>query len=343
MLKLKGHDEKLSNLGKIGDNETNISSNLGKIGANESAISSNLTKLNNLNLKVNAKILDWLLREAFNISLNIVISSKLNNIKNNTSIKIKKDIYEKTFTILNTSTNYNSKKIADMYIKSNFTTYVIIKINANYNYSYDNSNNFSHIYKFYNNNQKFKEIKLDHNKTLNVMNDKFNLPGVNSTRINLLIYLISNNNNNSSADLFDYNTVKITYNDNVDTSKIDMNTDNISSNLGKIGTNETNISSNLSKINTNVTNISSNLSKINTNETNISSNLEKIDTNETNISSNLTKIKDIISNKTYLKNVYNVLFYDERTQIDLKNLFYEKVFDINSNPNDFIEIDFKMS
>ena len=30
-----------------------------------------------LNLKVNAKILAWLLREAFNISLNIVISSKM--------------------------------------------------------------------------------------------------------------------------------------------------------------------------------------------------------------------------------------------------------------------------
>ena len=29
---------------------------------------------NNLNLKVNAKILAWLLREAFNISVNIVVS-----------------------------------------------------------------------------------------------------------------------------------------------------------------------------------------------------------------------------------------------------------------------------
>ena len=85
-----------SNLTKIGNNETNISSNLTKIGSNEPNISSNLTKINSieknnlkipnevyndkydiLNLKVNAKILAWLLREAFNISLNIVISSKM--------------------------------------------------------------------------------------------------------------------------------------------------------------------------------------------------------------------------------------------------------------------------
>ena len=126
-----------------------------------------------------------------------------------------------------------------IYIYSNFTKDGIIKINANYNYSYDDSNNFSHIYKFYNNNQKFKEIKLDHKS--NVINDKFNLPGVNSTRINLLIYLVNNNNNNSSANLFDYNTIQIIYDDKVDTSKIDINTNNISSNLEKINDNKENI------------------------------------------------------------------------------------------------------
>ena len=87
------------------------------------------------------------------------------------------------------------------------------------------------IYIFYNNYQNFKEIKLDHNKTLNVINDKFNIPVVNSKKINLLIYLLNNNNNNSSVELFDYNTIQITYNDNVDTSKIDTNTDNIASNF----------------------------------------------------------------------------------------------------------------
>ena len=45
LLKLKGYDEKLSDLSKIGNNENNISSNLGKIGNNENNISSNLGKV----------------------------------------------------------------------------------------------------------------------------------------------------------------------------------------------------------------------------------------------------------------------------------------------------------
>ena len=49
-----------------------------------------------------------------------------------------------------------------------------------------------------------------------------------------------------------------------------------------------------------------------------------------------------MNNKTYLKNVYNILFYDKKTQIDFKNLFYEKLFDVNPNKNDFIEINFKI-
>ena len=45
LLKLKEHDEKLSDLSEIGDNENNISSNLSKIGDNENKISSNLSKI----------------------------------------------------------------------------------------------------------------------------------------------------------------------------------------------------------------------------------------------------------------------------------------------------------
>ena len=56
------------------------------------------------------------------------------------------------------STNYNSKKIADIYINSNLTTNGIIKIDANYNYSYGETNNFSHICKFYNNYQNLKKL-----------------------------------------------------------------------------------------------------------------------------------------------------------------------------------------
>ena len=73
-------------------------------------------------------------------------------------------------------------------------------------------------------------------------------------------------------------------------SKINDNSNDISSNLSKIGDNENNISSNLSKIGDNENNISSNLSKIGDNENNISSNLSKIGDNENNILSNLSKI-----------------------------------------------------
>ena len=48
LLKLKGYDEKLSDLSKIGNNENNISSNLGKINTNKNNISSNLGKIDNI-------------------------------------------------------------------------------------------------------------------------------------------------------------------------------------------------------------------------------------------------------------------------------------------------------
>ena len=58
--------------------------------------------------------------------------------------------------------------------------------------------------------------------------------------------------------------------------------------------------------------------------------------------SEIDYLKNNIS-KSYLKNIYNILFYDKKTQIDFRNLFYEKVFDINSKQNDFIEMNFKIS
>ena len=44
----------------------------------------------------------------------------------------------------------------------------------------------------------------------------------------------------------------------------------------------------------------------------------------------------------YLKNVYNILFYNKKTQIDFRNLFYEKVFDVNASINNFREINLKI-
>ena len=222
----------------------------------------------------------------------------------------------------------------------------------------------------------FKEIILHHNDYLNNtsnIRESFNFKTPDTSKIEVYIYLVNNKNDNTSIDLFDYNSIRFVYNDNVITSLIDINKNNTSSNLDKIGTNETNISSNLDKIDTNETNISSNLDKIGTNETNISSNLDKIGTNETNISSNLDKIgtngtnvssnldkigtneANISSNlisinynedniaynlseivniknnisKSYLKNIYNILFYDKKTQIDFRNIFFNKSYEMN--------------
>ena len=81
-----------------------------------------------------------------------------------------------------------------------------------------------------------------------------------------------------------------------------------------------------------------------TNKNNISTNLINIRGNEDNIlnnSSEIYYIKNNISNP-HLKNIYNILFYDEKTQVDFRNLFYEKIFNIDAKQNDFIEINLKM-
>ena len=90
--------------------------------------------------------------------------------------------------------------------------------------------------------------------------------------------------------------------------------------------------------------ILSNSSKIDTNENDISTNLIKINTNEDHIAYNLSEINHIKNNnsKPYLKNIYNILFYESKTQIDFRGIFFEKVFDVNANKNDFIEMNFKI-
>ena len=60
---------------------------------------------------------------------------------------------------------------------------------------------------------------------------------------------------------------------------------------------------------------------------------------------NLSEINYIknINSTQYLKNVYNILFYNKKTQIDFRNLFYEKVFDVNASINNYIEMNFKIN
>ena len=69
-----------------------------------------------------------------------------------------------------------------------------------------------------------------------------------------------------------------------------------------------------------------------------------INTNEDDIAYNLSEINYIKNNisKPYLKNVYNILFYNKKYQIDFRGIFFEKAFDANANKNYFIEMNFKI-
>ena len=80
------------------------------------------------------------------------------------------------------------------------------------------------------------------------------------------------------------------------------------------------------------------------NKNNISTNLINIRGNEDNIAHNLNEINYIKNNnsKSYLKNIYNIISYNSKTQIDFRNLFDEKVFAVDAKQNDFIELNLKM-
>ena len=66
------------------------------------------------------------------------------------------------------------------------------------------------------------------------------------------------------------------------------------------------------------------------------------------IQDSLDNVKDIennfekIENSIKLKNIKNMLFYDERDQINFKGIFFNKTFELNIKKNDFIEIDLRM-
>ena len=84
--------------------------------------------------------------------------------------------------------------------------------------------------------------------------------------------------------------------------------------------------------------------QVNTNARDISTNLSKINSNEDDILSNLNEINYLKNNKStqYLKNVYNIKYYDYKKQINFNESFFNKTFNLNLKKNDYIEIDLKM-
>ena len=155
LLKLKGYDEKLSDLSKIGDNENNISSNLSKIGDNESNISSNLSKIgdNESNIFSNlSKIGD----NENNISSNLSkirdnennISSNLSKIDNIKEFLISPEDFKKAFNIEKQIFMFNRTRhfyiIFEKEIIYDFTKHSLLFIDVNIHYEYENLLNDYH-------------------------------------------------------------------------------------------------------------------------------------------------------------------------------------------------------
>ena len=122
------------------------------------------------------------------------------------------------------------------------------------------------------------------------------IDGVNNTTVDCKIYKTYNSN-----------FLSIKYHRKINLISVNNNLgdleNTILSNSSKIDINKDDISTNLIKVNSNVGDISSNLGKINTNKNDISSNSGQINTNKSDISSNLGKINNI-KKTIMLKNIY---------------------------------------
>ena len=332
-LKLNENNNKINDLIGVDKNiKKDILSNSGLISTNTNDISDN-SELISINEE--------------NISSNL---SKLNDIENN--LILVDDIYNETFPISRFSLKWKDYRIFYRQIFSNFTTNGIIKINAKYNYVYDENYTLKHIYRFYNNKRQFKKIELDHDRSSNVINDKFEIQGIDSNRIDIAVYY-ENNTDSKKIELVGINTIQINYIEN--DYKLDINKNNISSNTGLINTNTSNISDNKDLIDTNKSSISSNLKKIGDNTSSISTNLGKINTNTSSISTNLGKINDnkddIIALKTSnIKAFYNldqIFIYDIENgyqTVNKDNHFhiFEKEITYDFIKNSYLEIALKV-
>ena len=331
---------------KINDNETNISSNLLKINDNDDDIDEIRSNLNNIKNDLSDFKINYSIQNLFLFDINV----------------------ESTYTLNRENPEFN---IFSYNLEDDFKSNVILEFNCKilYNYnSYNSIGHLTHIYKLYDENNKliyeYKFLKANAGDNLSAylnQNDLFYVKLNNNytiIKIKLFLSIIDKNKTVTCKLLntFKSNFLVVKLYKKINTLSVNNNlTDlesNISSNLSKINNNSSDISSNLTKIKNNSSDISSNLTKIknnssdiSSNSSDISSNLIKINSNEDDILTNLNEINYLKNNKTiqYLKNIFNILIYDSKIQIDFReDIFYEKIFDVNANQNDFIEIFFKI-
>ena len=275
-----------------------------KINDNSSNISSNLSKINDNDNDIDE------------------IRSNLNNIKNElTDFEINYSIQNLFIYNIDVEQNYTLNKdnptssIFSYNLEDDFKSNSILEVNCKILYNYTSYNNIGaliHIFKLYDKNNEliyeYKNLKSNSGDNLSAFLNHFDLfyvklnKNYSIIKIELILSILDNISKSVSCKLL--NTFK--------------------SNFLYI--------KHYKKINT---------LSVNNNLTDLENDILS---NKNDILSNLNEINSIKNNnsKSYLKNVYNTLFYDKKTQIDFSNTFYEKLFDVNANKNDFIEMFFKI-
>ena len=316
LLKLKGYDDDLS---KIDTNENNISSNLGKIGDNENNISSNLSKIgDNINAikLVNKNSQD----NRADISSNL---SKINDNEKSISTNLEK-IDNFTQYILQSGKDFEEKYIIEKQIfkfNKNKHFYTMFEKEIEFEFT-KNSLLFVKNHMYY----KYENLSNDYHRLQHEYNiyDGDNL--IHKYLFNKDTYydesldpILHTNEDFCICFKKNYNKIKI---------NLQLHRHN------RHGTGNINLE--IDDDNENYINIDyldrNNEERINTNKNDISTNLIKINSNEDDILTNLNEIKYLKNNKSYLKNVYNILFYNNNEQISFKDeIFYEKEFDVNAS------------
>ena len=308
-----------TNSGKIDDNKSDISTNSGRIITNKSAISTNLEQIstNTSSISTNSNLIN---------SNTKSISTNLEKIDNFTQYILQsgKDFEEK-YTIEKQIFKFDKNKhfytIFEKEIEFEFTKNSLLFVKNNMYYKYDDLSNDYH--------------RLQHE--YNIYDDEDNL--IHKYLFNKDTYY------DESIDpiLHTNEDFCICFKKNYDKIKINLQLHR--HNRHGAG----NINLEINDDNENYISVDyidrNNEERINMNKNNISTSLIYIRDNEDNITSNLNEINYLKKNKhtQYLKNVYNILFYNNNEQISFKDeIFYEKIFELNANKNDFLEMSFKI-
>ena len=324
-----------TNTGKIDNNKNDISDNKGLIETNTSNISDNLSKIsiNTLSIssnsgKIGTNTSDISDNKGLIETNTSDISTNLEKIDNFTQYILQsgKDFEEKYIIekqIFRFKRDKHFYTIFEKEIEFEFTKNSLLFVKNNIYYKYNNLSNDYHrlqheyniydgdnlIHKYLFNKDTYYDESLD---PILHTNEDFCIcfkKNYNKIKINLQLHRHNRHGTgNINLEIDDDNESYI----NID--YLDRNND---------GNNE--------QVDTNTRDISSNLGKINSNEDDILTNLNEINYLKNN------------NSKSYLKNVYNILFYNNNEQISFKDeIFYEKIFELNANKNDFLEMSFKI-